>query len=283
MNVNSAWQRAQEEANAIPALRMQFFLSRINYVMIMANDLLDLHAHTKDQLISKYTSSMLTLLGENPQLLNITSPTDIDIVNRTIKEGNMAHVSGYREWILNQALVSLCTFLDAFLEETVDIVLRQRVDFLYDTKASKEATFQEIVENGLSKVIDEVRRKEVGHFAHLTGIKSRVKYFESKLDILTNAIFDWSHFNDGHLFSHWTLDYLSDTYDKRHDVVHHDTYPIKTLKELKEISDAFSKIILNLSREVRQKYSIMLDINRTILLSELYQRYQKETRNSKNE
>ena len=267
------WIRAQEEIGAMPALRMQFFVSRINYVTVLSQDMLAVHSHLFDTLVSEHNESIFSLLRENPKLLTTDSPEAITQVREHIISGNKTHVAGYREWILNQALVSFCTFFDAFLVDAVELVLSSKVELLFDTKAASGVTYKKIIEDGLASTTEELVAKELGHFSFIAGIKSRIGYFESKLNVSTQAILDWDRFTDGSLFKHWTLDYLSEIYEKRNSIVHRDEYPIKTLEEIQEISTAFSKIIMNIALELKEGYSILLDVNRALLQAQRYQHY----------
>lgn len=266
------WEEAERIANAIPAIPMQAFMTRMSFVMLMVADLLDVHHYATDQLVQRHMGGQMKILEDNPQILRVDNEEVRQAVQAHMEQGVRDQVSRHSQWILNQGLVSHCTFLDAFLEQTVELVLRGQPSLLVDTRAGKEASLQQVIEDGLDTVLADVAAKETSHFAHLTGIRSRIGYLESKLSMATARLFDWSNFTDGAEFAHWDLDYLCDVYDRRHKIVHHDEYSVNSGEELHEISTAFGKLLLNTARVAQDVHGIMNDMNRGLIQQQEYLR-----------
>ena len=234
------------------------YVGKINYVALLAQDILRMHAENSSALMGERIEGTLSLLRDNPDFIVDDQPEALEKIVGKIIDYSRNQVARYRDWVMNQALVSFCSYFDAFLDDTLDTIFQVQVDLLFDSKPAKSVELKDVVEMGCEDLISEIRRKEVTRFS-FKGIDKRLGYFESKLGISASSLFDWSSYKDPERFEGWDLEKLKEVYDKRHAVVHRDDYPISSIEEITELSMFLMRIIMNLSNRCMFQYSLSLE------------------------
>jgi hypothetical protein len=268
----SEWRMAAQAAEQLPCILTMHYLTRLSDVHSTVVDLLKLHSTGAADLAKEHARTLRTLLGRNPQLWATEDGKARDLVKNRVNEFTSEAVSRRPVWIINQGLVTSVTFFEGFLENVVDIIYREKVDLLCQTRPASDISLKEVVAKGTQQGIDDVRSEEVHRFTFLSGIRKRMGYMESKLGIPVSALFDWSTFESPEQYEEYDLNKLADIYEKRNAVVHSEELPLEQLNQLSVVSDFLGKLVLNISGEARSKHGVLLDMNRMMLQTELYKK-----------
>ena len=139
----------------------------------------------------------------------------------------------YPQRVLNQALVTYCTILDSYLDSTLDAVLQHNPKLLYGLSGAKNIELKKVIELGsIDAIVREIRAKEIRNFSN-GDIADRLDYFESKLAIQTDRLFDWEYSDKetDRPLEGLNLKTLENYYQKRHDIVHRDETPISASRQ----------------------------------------------------
>jgi hypothetical protein len=187
------WLKAQEIVNRMPAIRMSFFLGRLNETLLFAKDMLNLYRdHGKSTSIARGMSGLpglLELLPFNEDVTPEEQQRARDEIAQKYEEETKRKADQPEGWILNQALVTLCTAFDTFLEELVEVVLQTKVEILYGVAGAKNIELKEAVRLGsLEAIVANLREKEVERFT-FERIKQRLEYLDRRLGLQIKETF----------------------------------------------------------------------------------------------
>lgn len=276
-----AWERATVVVGSMPTLRTIFFVGRALDIFVFVRDMIELHAARKEAIVGDRMRGVPALLRE-PGLLKTKSPEEsesaIRFMLRHLEEEFQRKVNSYQSWLINQGLVMCCTVLDAFLEELVEVLYRQRKELLYASAEAKTIHLKKIVELGtVEALLKYFRDKEVTAFG-FAEIEKRFEYLYRRLHIDTGRVFDWGLFSAevAKQLAGWDLERLKKLYESRHGIVHRGELPLGTLDEFQQTEEFLQKIMWNLTAIVIEKHGVMADFNAMLLRAELYERFKAE-------
>lgn len=268
------WNKVVESSAALVCLETTRYLTRISSIHQQAYDLIRIHSDGAAALSTEHGDSLQALLRSNPDLLNTDDPAAFENLEKQVRAHAEAKVREYPDWIINQSVVSLCTFFDGFLIDLVDVMFQEKVEFLRSTKAWSRASKSKVPLE--LEEIESVREDALWSFSRLRGIKERVRFLEGHLEVPLLDIFDWSTFNNPTRLEKWDLEALGELFHKRNNIVHGDESCFHSIDELSEVALFFGDLVLSISIQFRKKHGILLDFNRTVLQYELYEKMKKQ-------
>ena len=160
--------------------------------------------------------------------------------------------------IINQSLSMMCSLFDSFLIESLDIIFDKEIRILIKLSKKKEMKLHKIIKLGTyDKLISSFKEKTLTAFSRDSIEVKFQKYLKGTgLDI--SKFFSMSRYTEEvqAKFETWDLKNLNSIFKERHDIVHNQQHPLKSLNELHDRKQFFEKIILNMSLEITAKFDI---------------------------
>lgn len=258
------WEEAQKLVQKQPHIRMFFFIGRILDTSQYTGDMLDLHTAGKAALKNRMMKGFPEVILDIPGAFTITEEPErsiaIEGMTKQYEESVQKKIAHYKKWILSQGLVAACTILDTFLEEYFETILSTKIEPIPTTGVETEIA-----------IAKENAEKEVHSFA-FSKIEKRVNKIETRLGISKQNIFNMSKYIEASTdqLKRWTLKYLIAIYKKRHRYVHQDEVLLNSYEELSDILLFFRNLIGMLSGLARTELQMLLDVNLTIQISQMY-------------
>ena len=257
-----------EKLDAIDKIPMMDFLSKVTDIFLLVNRTLELLERDEERTVMEYltkSKEALKKLGIFDEA-SIGPPQDKERLEEeafAILEASFRKKLENSQLILvNQTLVMLCTIFEIFLNVSLEIVLKRKPEILLSTAHEKIITFKDLVELGDYDSILNSFRDKVTHKFSREEIEDRILFYDKHLGIKTTAIFDWQIYIDEihELLKGWNLEKLKEVFGKRHDIVHRNELPISNLEEVATIVEFMSKIIMNISGLLQDKFKIPIDM-----------------------
>ena len=93
--------------------------------------------------------------------------------------------------------------------------------------------------------------------------RQKLSFFNKKLGIKKEEMVDLANLKDESRLkmTGWTIDELIPIFDKRHQIVHNNAFPIQNIDELGVIADFFIHVISILGMKVASKFNIPTDFD----------------------
>ncbi len=273
------WQEVLDEEARTPQIRLFFLMNRISDVKVFVADTLALYKANSEKIVSHKMRGMPAFVSK-PEFWKNTeggpwkpTPEVIEFLAGQIETATRERIEDhYPRWVLNQALVTCCTILDSYLDSALDAVFQSNPKLLYAVSGAKNIELKKMVELGtVDAVIRDIRAKEIRNFSN-DDIGNRLDYFQAKLSIQTDHLFDWQYSkkDTDRPLEGLNLKSLKDFYQQRHDIVHRDQTPISTFEELDRISVFFLNIGSKVALLISQKHNVVLDLFMIMYRNERY-------------
>lgn len=188
-----------------------------------------------------------------------------------IIEGQIASVEEYSLIILNQSHQILCSLFETFLIRILDTIFDTKIESIMNLAEQKEIKLEEIIELGdYEKILAYFKDKILKRFSGASTKDQFEKYFE-KLGFDIQRFFNMSHFKPEVQvkFKGWDLDKLIAIFNERHAIVHDGELPLASLDDLFNRHDFFSKLMMNISIEINNKFNIKNNLDLPEALQQL--------------
>lgn len=171
------------------------------------------------------------------------------------------YTEDYLHVILNQGLVMVCTVFETFLNDTFRTTVTDRAEVLNTLKQKKMTEILGKFNLGTDKENLASIQKQVIEKFYLLGIMKKIDVIEG-IGIRRDKIFDFSSLplDIQQTYKTWDNEKLQAIVKIRHDIVHRDELPLKTLRELFVIKYFFERLVINLSMLFTAEFHILQDI-----------------------
>ncbi len=181
-------------------------------------------------------------------------------------------LASYELRILNQAFVTLCTVLDSFYDDTYlaalnasPNTLEMEVTALYSGRGSEPPRATK----------DERIRELVDNFSRKSIAKKFAVFSRWGIDVQKLFTFWGSSESLQRQFASWDQHKLEEIYSSRHDVVHRDVWPIKSIDELEAICDYFQQLMFYVAHAVSENLIVPTDIGLMVWAGEKWKDFKK--------
>lgn len=182
-------------------------------------------------------------------LLKKDTPSDkknefIKKFKKSYEEKNIKDIESFFELLYNQILVVIYTFVDDYLIDSLEIIINEKPEILIQmSNNEKDITVKDVIESSTySDVLKKIKTKVTDKFGR-KGIDKKLKDFQQLGINLDNLNYEE----------------LEEEINKRHDIVHKDERPIKSLEELVIIGKKFSNFIIQLAIKFHKHFNVHID------------------------